>query len=387
MEDLKTFVAERKDMVESVMSAFEFGAEMAASIAGDIFPIVSLAAPLVQLALDNVEDKETVFMREQFQKVKTNLEKASEGVQRINEEFKKANKNIQLFPIEKNIKHQFRRYMLFLSDNSDYNKKEFLQNFDSSGGKKPLKDLYGIVIGTPLFGKPLLNVILTYEEKSRRPVEEYCAQLKYLFCMGITTLLAHDALTGSAKEKRHLEKWRQKMTTVQDNINAAIEECIDSFPIQAKTDCHRLVRDREGLTKQELADALIEMLKERYDWVGWSVRVCKSHSSIFCSKKECECPTGQSRFKVTTTDEEVYIWVSYSTYLKPLDKKLIQDFIQSQKTPTVDDIAEHLFEKLQGYYMVQIVKSCKHLVCSSSFADDCHYWEKHANVYVCVHSF
>ncbi|RVE63247.1 hypothetical protein OJAV_G00165840 [Oryzias javanicus] len=387
MEAVKTFVAESKDTVELVMNAFEFGAEMAASVAGDIFPIVSLVGPLVQLALDNVESREAAFMREQFQKVKNNLERASEGVQRINEEVTKANKDIQLFPIETKIKHQFRRYMLFLDDNSDYNKNEFLQYFDTSGGKNPLKDLYSIVVGTPPFGKPLLNAILSYKEKSRRPVEEYCTQLKYLFCLGITTLLAHDVMAGSAKEKKHLEKWRKRMTTVQENIDAAVEECIVSFPIQAKTDCHRLVRDQEGVTNQQLADALIEMLKRKYDWVGWSVRVCKSHYSIFSSKKKCNCPTGQSRFKVTTADEKLNIWVSYSAHLKPVDKKLVQEFIQSQKKPTAENIAEHLLEKLQGYYMVHTVKSCKYLACSWSFTDDRHYWEKHKNLHVCVHSF
>ncbi|CAG5865196.1 unnamed protein product [Menidia menidia] len=71
---LQRLVSEKKGLVENVMEVFEQGAEVVASMAGDLFPVFSIAAPIVRLALDNVESKEAAYMREQFQKVRDRLE-------------------------------------------------------------------------------------------------------------------------------------------------------------------------------------------------------------------------------------------------------------------------------------------------------------------------
>ncbi|KAG5842824.1 hypothetical protein ANANG_G00181850 [Anguilla anguilla] len=60
---LQRMIADKKDVVETVMEVFEKGAEVLASIAGDLFPIFSIVAPVVQLALNNVESKEAEFMK------------------------------------------------------------------------------------------------------------------------------------------------------------------------------------------------------------------------------------------------------------------------------------------------------------------------------------
>uniref|UniRef100_A0A8C7Y8A9 Rapunzel 4 n=1 Tax=Oryzias sinensis TaxID=183150 RepID=A0A8C7Y8A9_9TELE len=388
-QQLKKIVSEKKDVVEDMMDVFEKGAEMVASIAGDLFPIFSVAAPLVQLALDNVESSEAAFMKDQFQKVRDRLDVVSEEIQRINEEIKKSRIDTEFFSVEENIRNQFRKYMEILNAKPQFTevkKQNFLKHFSKSGGNKNLHSLYSVVVGDGFFGEPLLVTILNYEEKSRRPIEEYCARLKNLFCIGIIALLGHAAVDGFNEGEELLKEWAEKMTNVQEKINAVVEECIVSFPNQAKTDCERLVRDQEGLDNKQLADALIGILKKKYDWVGWSVRVYKSQSSILPTKKKFDCPTGKSRFQVTTSNEKLNIWVSYSASPEPLDKNLIQELIQSQKKPTVENVAENLFEKLPGDCMVHTVKSSKDLVCSWSFTDDLHYWEEHKNLHVCVHS-
>ncbi|XP_024114323.1 uncharacterized protein LOC112136682 isoform X1 [Oryzias melastigma] len=389
-QQLKKIVSEKKDVVEELMDVFEKGAEMIASIAGDLFPIFSVAAPLVQLALDNVESTEAAFMKDQFQKVRDRLDVVSEEIERINEEIKKSRIDIELFSVEENIRNQFRKYMDILNAKPDFakvKKQNFLKHFSKSGGEKNLHTLYSVVVGEGFFGEPLLETILNHEEKSRRPVEEYCARLKNLFCIGIIALLGHAAVDGFGEGEELLKKWGEKMTAVQEKINAVVEECIVSFPNQAQTDCERLVRDQEGLTNQQLTETLIEKLKKKYDWVGWSVRIYKSQPRNFLTKaKKFDCPTGKSRFQVNTSDEKLNIWVSYSASPEPVDKNLIQDLIQNQKKPTVENIAENLFEKLPGDCMVHTVKSSKDLACSWSFTDDLHYWEEHKNLHVCVHS-
>ncbi|KAK9514245.1 hypothetical protein VZT92_027724 [Zoarces viviparus] len=386
---LQQLVAERKDMVETVMEVFEHGAEMVASIAGDLFPIFAIAAPIVKLALDNVDSKEAVFMKEQFQKVRERLEVASEEIQRINEEIKRSGLDAVYFPVEENITNQFRKYMDILNAKPKFRevkKKLFLDHFAKTGADKNLITLYNSVTGDNFSGESVLEITLNYEEKSRRPVEDFCARLKKLFCIGLIALLGHAALKGYDEEDALLKDWGEKMKTVQVKMNEVIEDCIISFPKQAEMDSRRLVRDESNLTNQQLADAIVEKLKKKYDWVGWSVRIFKSPSGMFANKKDYHCPTGKSRFQVPSSDEKLNVWVSYSSSPEPVDSNHIQQLIQSQKKLTVVGVAEFLFEELPGACVVHTVKTSRDLACSWSFTDDRHYWEEHKNFYVCVHS-
>lgn len=376
-------------MVETVMEVFEQGAEVVASIAGDLFPVFSIAAPIVKLALDNVESKEAEFMKEQFQKVRERLEVISEEIQRINDEIKKSSVDAAYFSVEENITNQFRKYMDILNAKPKFRevkKKLFLEHFAKTGGDKNLNTLYSAVMGDNFSGEPVLEIILNYEEKSRRPMEDFCARLKKLFCVGLIALLGHAALKGYDEEEALLKDWGEKMKSVQERMNAVIEECIVGFPKQAELDSRRLVRDQPHLTSQQLADAIVEKLKKKYDWVGWSVRIFRSPSGLFANKKDFHCPTGKSRFQVPSSDEKLNVWVSYSSSAEPVDKNRIQQLIQSQKKLTVVGVAELLFEKLPGDCVVHTVKTSKDLGCSWSFKDELHYWEEHKNFYVCVHS-
>lgn len=387
---LQRLVAEKKDMVETVMEVFEQGAEVVASIAGDLFPVFSIAAPIVKLALDNVESKEAAFMKEQFQRVRERLEVASEEIQRINDEIKKSGVDAAYFSVEENITNQFRKYMDILNAKPKFRevkKKLFLEHFAKTGGDKNLNTLYNAVTGENFSGESVLEITLNYEEKSRRAMEDFCARLKKLFCIGLIALLGHAALKGYDDEEESLLKdWGEKMKAVQAKMNAVIEDCIDSFPKQAELDSRRLVRDQHDLTNQQLADAIVEKLKKKYDWVGWSVRVFRSPSGLFTSKKAFHCPTGKSRFQVPASDEKLNVWVSYSSSPEPVDRNHIQQLIQSQKRLSVVAVAELLFETLPGDCVVHTVKISKELACSWSFTDELHYWEEHKNLCVLVHS-
>ncbi|XP_040899435.1 protein rapunzel-like isoform X3 [Toxotes jaculatrix] len=236
-EQLQKLVAEKKDMVETVMEVFEQGAEVVASIAGDLFPVFSIAAPIVKLALDNVESKEATFMKEQFQKVRERLEVVSEEIQRINDEIKKSGMDAMYFSVEENITNQFRKYMDILNAKPkvrEVKKKLFLDHFARTGGDKNLYTLYNAVTGDNFSGEPVLEITLNYEEKSRRAMEEFCARLKKLFCIGLIALLGHAALKGYDEEDALLKDWSEKMNTVQAKMNTVIEDCIVSFPTQAE---------------------------------------------------------------------------------------------------------------------------------------------------------
>lgn len=388
-EQLQKLVSEKKDVVETVMEVFERGAEVVASIAGDLFPVFAIAAPVVKLALDNVESKEAAFMKEQFQKVRDHLEAVSEEIQKINNEIKKSGLDAVYFPVEENITNQFRKYMDILNAKPKFRevkKKLFLEHFSKTNGDKNLNSLYNAVTGETFSGESVLEITLNYEEKSRRPVEDYCAMLKKLFCVGLIALLGHAALKGYGEEEALLKEWGEKMKVVQEKMNAVIEDCIVSFPKQAEEDSRRIVRDNSGFTSQQLAEAIVEKLKKKYDWVSWSVRVFRSPSGLFANKKDFHCPTGRNRFQVPSSDEKLNVWISYSSSPEPLDKERIEQLIQSQKKPAVVGLAELLFDKLPGGCVVHTVRNSKELACSWSFSEELHHWEEHKNIYICIHS-
>ncbi|XP_061573402.1 rapunzel 4 [Cololabis saira] len=391
---LQRMVAERKDMVETVMEVFEQGAEVVASIAGDLFPVFSIAAPIVKLALDNVESKEAAFMKEQFQKVRDRLEAASEEQRRISEQIKRSAVDAAYFSVEENITNQFRKYMDILNARPKFRevkKKLFLEHFAKTGGDKNLHTLYGAVTGDGFSGEPVLEVVLNYEEKSRRPLEDFCARMKRLFCIGLIALLGQAALKGHGEEEEAalLKDWGEKMQEVQARMNAVIEECIVGFPKQAELDARRLLRDREaGATCQQLADAVLAALRGKFDWVGWSVRVFRAPGGLFAGRKEPHCFTGKSRFTLGggAGDDRLHVCVSYSASPEPLDRDRIRQLIGEQKKPAVAGVAEALFQLLPGDCVVHAVKTGKDLACCWSFGDELHYWEEHKNLYVCVHS-
>uniref|UniRef100_A0A8C7YAQ2 Rapunzel 4 n=1 Tax=Oryzias sinensis TaxID=183150 RepID=A0A8C7YAQ2_9TELE len=382
MAKLNNILSDAKNVAETVMDIFEKGSDIVKLFNGELLPIFSGAVQIVKDLLNGVESTVADEVKGQFDRFSKHLDVISDDVKRINEEIKKSMLDLSFTSKEENIRHQFRMYMEFVNAKPEFRevkKEQFLIQFSSSEGEKNLNLLYSLLVGDYSV-KPLLETILTYEENSRRSVEEYCARLINLLCIGIIALVCHAAVSGNGEEEKLLKEWGDKTTTVQKRMSAAVEECIASFPSQAKSDCERLVGQNGDLNPQQLADALIEMLKKKYDWVSWSVRVYILNEGFF-EKTTSEEIKGQHSFQVTGTKENTKIWVSYSDSPELLDKNLIQQLIQSQKK-----VAENLFEKLSGGCMVHTVKNGKDVACSTSFSDEQHYWEKHKNLHVCVHS-
>ncbi|XP_064201555.1 protein rapunzel-like [Anguilla rostrata] len=388
---LQRMIADKKDVVETVMEVFEKGAEVLASIAGDLFPIFSIVAPVVQLALDNVESKEAEFMKAQFQKVRERLEVVSEEIRRVDQEIRKSGADAAYFSVEENLSNQFRKFMDVLNAKPKFRevkKKIFLEHFAKTGGDKNLHTLYGAVTGDNFSGESVLEITLNYHEKSRRAVEEFCARLKNLFCLGLIALVGQAALKGTGEEEDVLKDWGERMNVIQTKMDVVIQDCITSFPEQAQIDTRRLVRDQGEQTNQELADSVLEALGRKYDWVRWSVRVYRPPSSLLGSKKDFQCPVGKSRFQETEPEGKLTVAVSYSASPEPLDKPLIRRLLVEQKkqTPSPPAVAEMLFEQVPVASIHVISTAAKDLAFSWNFADELLFWEEHKKLYVCVHS-
>ncbi|XP_039608860.1 protein rapunzel-like [Polypterus senegalus] len=388
MSALQQLVAEKKEVVETVMDIFEQGAEIVASVVGEIFPIFQIAAPIVKLALDNVESKEAEFMKEQFQKVRDKLDVISEEITSINNEIKKSTMDSEYFSIEENLINQFRKFMDFLNAKPKFRetkKKLFLDHFNKSGGEKNLNILYDAVTGNRAFGEPILEIALNYEEKNRRVMEDFCDRLKKLFCIGLIVLMGHAALENEDEEEL-AKQWSEKIKDVEIRMKIVIDDCIGSFAEQAKIDIQRLLRDNNATNNKQMADLLLEFLKKKYNWVMWSVRVFNEPTGIFSKLcwKEYHCLTGKSRFDVLKVNDTVNISVSYSSSPEPLNKTQINQLMENQKKNDVKAISEEIFYNIPAC-VVHTIQNNKEVAVACSFPEELHFWQQYKNVVLCVH--
>lgn len=155
-------MAQKKEAIEAVMDMFERGAEVLASAVGELFPLCEAAAPVLRLALDNVQSKEVFYVKEQFLTVRNKLDVISTQLEDIDCEIKKGRLDSQYFSVEENIRNQFRKYMDILEAKQQFKEVKtrlFLEHFTKTGGEKNLFVLYDALMGTNSFGESVLELV------------------------------------------------------------------------------------------------------------------------------------------------------------------------------------------------------------------------------------
>lgn len=159
---LEKIVAQKKEAIEALMDMFERGAEVLASAVGELFPLCEAAAPVLRLALDNVQSKEVFYVKEQFLAVRNRLDVLSGQLEDIDCEIRKGRLDSEYFAVEENIRNQFRKYVDILDAKPQFREvktKLFLEHFAKTGGEKNLCVLYDALMGTNSFGAPVLEVV------------------------------------------------------------------------------------------------------------------------------------------------------------------------------------------------------------------------------------
>ncbi|XP_048881139.1 protein rapunzel-like [Brienomyrus brachyistius] len=389
---LEKVVAQKKEAIEAVMEMFERGAEVLASAVGEIFPLCEVAAPILRLTLDNVQSNEVFYVKEQFLSVRNKLDILSTQLEEIDYEIKKGQVDAQYFSVEENIHNQFRKYMDIFEAKPQFRETKtrlFLEHFSKTGGEKNLNSLCDAVLGRNIFVESVLEVVKNYEGHNRRILENFCVRMKELFCLGLIALLGHTALTQEEEEEQQIiEKWNQKMQEVEIRMKTAIEECVAAFPEQACLDIQRLVREKGEKSDPDTAQELVEFLSKKYDWVCWSVRVVSHSGSSYRNWRagdNFQHVVGQSWFDVPNINN-VTVVVSYSSRPQPVLQDCIQQLMDGMgKKGDVQLVAEDLERKFPGM-VVHTVSRHKEISAYWSFPEDCHYWKKHKNMALCVHS-
>lgn len=389
---LEKVVAQKKEAIEAVMELFERGAEVLASTVGEIFPLCEAAAPVLKLALDNVESKEVFYVKEQFLVVRNRLDVISSQLEDINREIQKGRVDSQYFSIEENLRNQFRKYLDILEAKPQFREVKmrlFLDHFSKTGGERNLFVLYDALMGTNTFGESILEVVEKYEARNRRVLEDFCVRMKELFCLGLIALLGHCALTqGEDIEQEKISEWSERIHEVETKMKAVIEECVKSFAEQACLDIQRLVQEKEGGSLQDTAQELLSFLARKYDWVKWSVRIINHSGSSYRNWRagdNFQYVIGQNWFDVLQVNDTNVV-VSYCSNPQPLPKDNLQQLMDGPaKKGDAKAVVENLEKQLSGF-MVHAVSRHKQSFAAWNFPEDCHYWERHKNVALCVHS-
>ncbi|XP_033837476.1 rapunzel 3 [Periophthalmus magnuspinnatus] len=391
---LERLVAQKKEAIEAVMDMLERGAEVLASAVGEFLPLCEAAAPLLRLALDNVQSKEVFYVKEQFLTVRRQLDLLSTQLHDIDAELQRARLDTQYFSVEENIRNQFRKYVDILEAKAQFREVKtrlFLEHFSKSGGDKNLHVLYSAMMGTNLFGESVLELVDRYLAHNRRLLEDFCVRMKELFCLGLIALLGHCALTqGPEEEEELIGEWSARMEEVEAKMKDTIASCIEAFPEQAKEDSQRFLQESEEEELQQVAEALLQALLKKYDWVSWSVRVIKCSSSAYRSWRAGEHfhhITGDAWFEVPPV-RHLLLVVSYSSDPRPVPRQSIQELVEAQsRRAGPPALVEHLTTHLQSDRLV-VHAITRHKDCAAawSFSDDCHYWDRHKTGALCVHS-
>ncbi|XP_062841924.1 protein rapunzel-like [Trichomycterus rosablanca] len=389
---LQKVVAQKKEAIEAMMEVFEKAAEVLASAVGELFPLFEAAAPVVRLALDNVESKEIIYIKEQFVVVKNRLDVISSELEDINLEIKKARVDSQYFTAEENIRNQFRKYLDVLEAKPQFRDVKirlFKDHFQKTGGDKNLYVLYDAVMGSNTFGESILNVVERHEARNRRVLEDFCVRMKQLFCLGLIAMLGHCALElGEEADQETFSEWSVKMQEVETKMKVVIEECVNSFAEQACEDVKRLIQEKESGSLQDTAQELLNFLERKYDWVKWSVRVINQSGTSGLRLKAVEnfqYITGQNYFEVLQVNNSNVV-VSYCSNPQPLDKETIQQLMNGPVKKENPKAAVEILEKELSGFVVHAISHRKQSFASWNFPEQCHYWEKHKKVSLCVHS-
>ncbi|XP_043918333.1 uncharacterized protein LOC122794187 [Protopterus annectens] len=395
---LKDVLIDSKDAVVTGMELFLQEPEFLICTTEMLFPLVEVATPFMKLVLQNEESSEVKYIKEQFQMVRDKLEEIADQIVDINKALKKKDIDSEFFKIEENLLFLFEKYLDILEASPKFKegkKTQFIEDYEAFPAEKDLNELYDAAVGDASFGCSILDFAMDYTEKHRRALEQYFSRLLRLFYLGLIIVMGYKAITMESGEK-FKKQWSEKMLRVEAKMKSLIDDCISNFPQQARIDVLKVCPLEEaGRSNSDLATLILNVLKEKYDWVRWSVHVhdpCTSWFnywfSFWSAKEDYHLHTGKSSFTFPEFTKHNVI-VSYSSGLKQLDSALIQKLVCHLESKDVNcDLTKatsFLNENMPGH-VVHILRGNQKMECSHNFPADCHYNESFQMFQLCIHS-
>ncbi|KAG7469577.1 hypothetical protein MATL_G00130330 [Megalops atlanticus] len=400
MDRVEEWVLQNKHKIEKGVEIIGQGCEVLAATVGQLHPILEAVFVASAELLKNPEGKEAKYLAEQFEKINQKLEGIQDEVNRIALEMQLSSMNKQNFDYQVRMLGQYRKFLEFVNaelDSKTTKKGKFIRHYENTGHDGNLDALYNAFIGETTSGVPMLDTVLAVKQRSRRAVEEFCAQLKKLFVVGIIAVIGYTSLKEESVEektfnetlmRKMVKKWQGRMEDVEKRMKAAVDDCTQNFATQAKEDIGQLLQEKQGSFDPNLTKSLLDFLAKKYDWVSWSLRVISNREwffwSWFAGKKYHGWCGGANFFDLTRNDIRVVI--SFSADPKPINKVQIQEQIEGQKLKgDMESLAQSLCNSLPNC-VVHAVSRYKDVVESSNFQEECYYFEKHRKAHLYIHS-
>lgn len=391
MDSVEEWVVKNRDKIEKGVEFMGQAAEVLASTVGQLHPILEAVFVASAELLGNPDSKEARYLTQQFVLVNQQLERVQNEVDTIALELIKASMNKQNHEREAQINSQYEKFQEFINAKPKFKEKKmekFLSHYDYTDGDLNMDGLYNAVTGENISGDPMLEMVLIIEKRSRRAVEYFCVHLKKLFVMGIIAIMGYAALKDGVVGEEIVKKWKDRMEEVEKRMKAAVDECLEKFPDQAKLDVEHILQDNPGPISQEFTQTLLDSLVKKYDWVSWSIRAFNEKEPIFffnwLAGKKCHGSGGSNWFDLLTKNK-IKVIVSFCVNPKTINKSEIQGHIESRKL-SGDMIS--LARSLNTCYpdcLVHAVSHHKKVVEANNFNKDCYYYIKHKPAYLCIH--
>ncbi|XP_036411102.1 protein rapunzel-like [Megalops cyprinoides] len=390
MNRIEEWVLQNKIMIEKGVEIIEQGCEALSATVGKLHPILEAVFVASAEILHNPERKETQYLSQQLQSLTQKLVDIQEEVGSITQEIQRISMNKQNFDYEAQVISQYEKFCDFLDAKPEFRERKmerFLCHFESTGGDLNMDALYNAVTSTTR--EPMLDTVMATEQRSRRAVEKFCAQLKRLFVVGIIAVMGYASLKMGAVGREMVEKWQKRMEDIEGCMKAAVDDCVQNFATQAEMDIERQVLEKQGSIDVQFAEPLLDFLSKKYDWVSWSVRVF-NHNGMFLwnwlAGKDYYGRGGSNNFFDILTKSNVRVVISFSVEPKPINKSQIQEQIQRQQLKgKMTDVAQSLSTSIPNC-AVYTISRYKEVAESNNFQENCYYYEKYKRAYLCIHS-
>ncbi|KAJ8335179.1 hypothetical protein SKAU_G00408180 [Synaphobranchus kaupii] len=394
MNSVEEWVLNNKSKIEKGVELLGQGCEALAGTVGKLHPLLEAAFLASAKLLHDPESKDSVYLQGQLRGLDRALAGITKETAAIAQEMQRSSLNKQNFDREAQVISQYEKFRDFLESRPEFRERRrerFLVHFESTGADLSLVALYNAVVGASADGEPLLDAVVAMERRSRRAVEEFCAQLKRLFLAGVVAVLGHAALRGDDRGRELVRKWQERLEEVEERARAAVEDCIRNFAAQAKEDVERRLQGESGGgADARLVRTLLDLLSQKYDWVSWSVCAVK-HRGMFLwdwlAGREYHGRAGgrDCSFDVLTTSNAM-VQVSFSVRPQPIDKSRVQEEIHRRKLKgKMAAVALSLGDSLSEC-AVLAVSRYKEVAESNTFPEDCYYYKEHRRAYLCIHS-
>ncbi|KAK6326277.1 hypothetical protein J4Q44_G00019220 [Coregonus suidteri] len=392
MTSVAEWLVQNRGKIEKGVEIMGQASAVLAATVGQLHPVLEAVFVASAEILSNPEGQDARYLTEQFSMVNQKLEGIQAEIDQIALELQKTSLNKQNFDREAQMLSQYEKFQDFVNAKPKFKEKKmekFLSHYENTDTDLNLDALYNAVTGDNTSGDPMLETVVSTEQRSRRAVEDFCARLKKLFVVGIIAVMGYASLKEGVVGDEMVKKWQERMEDVENRMKAAVDDCTENFADQAKLDMEHQLQEKPGSVDLDFTKSLLDTLIKKYDWVSWSIMVFNDKERIFffnwlAGKKYHGSRGGANYFDVLTKNN-IKVVISFSVQPKPINKGQIQQEIEGQKLKgNMIDVAQALSRSLPNC-LVHAVSHYKEVVETNNFQEECYYYGKHKKAYLCVH--